>query len=684
MRRDNLERVLDPGLRKAVLGASTSPHPASKSVLSGYQRYLDIQEVDSQLEELQRGDIRCGVIIPSRNKIFRLRSGELPMHTILVGSSGSGKTLLASNIIVEASKLNDTKVWVFDKKGEYLWLAKHFGFKLFPLNLLRRNPIEPPPGMPRGHRIETFPEEFMHSFQLGDVSKGVFVRILEYCWEKYPQCSFYQLREATEDLQPRSYKERTRIDYHQKVISREDMVLTSSLRDVVSCYNSMPIDRLLNENIIWSCTGISTIVQNFLISGLLMDAVRWRHYNNVKDPLLLGVIEEAENTVGRGIYLPTMSVSPIENLFRQARSSNVGLVVLNQVYSSLNISVRSDAYTRILLLQTDNHEFVSMAQSMGISGDEMEIARGMRVGDAAVRSGRHPDPFFIRVPEFKVDRNLDYQEVLEQSLPFIQSLPFTPVEEEYKEKIKQMILSGNSTFKTMVQLKEQANDLESSRIDEFLLSIVQLPKLNLNERADKLTFGKSKETLEKTKARMVELGLVRRVEVKRRLRGAPGMYLEITREGKARLIDKGLVSSDATFSEGKGGLIHSTYQTLIKEFVGSNGDGFYAVIEANENRGYSCDVGVYRKENNEKLCAYEVSVMSFLDKEAENATRNIGQGWPEVVLVCVGTVIRDAVLKEDEEATSKKVELAEKRFRQKLDPAVLKRVRITTIKEFLR
>jgi hypothetical protein len=446
----------------------------------------------------------------------------------------------------------------------------------------------------------------------------------------------------------------------------------------------MPIDRLLNENIIWSCTGISTIVQNFLMSGLLMDAVRWRHYNSVNDPLLIAVIEEAENTVGRGIYLPTMSVSPIENLFRQARSSNVGLVVLNQVYSSLNISVRSDAYTRILLLQTDNHEFVSMAQSMGISGDEMEVARGIRVGEAAVRSGRHPDPFFIRVPEFKVDRNVNYQEVLEQSLPFIHSLPFTPVEEEYKEKIEEIILRGKSSFKTMAQAKEEASDLESSRIDEFLLSIALKPKLNLNERAIELTFGKSKDTLEKIKARMLELGLVRQVEVKRRLRGAPGIYLELTGEGKNRLIKKGLVRPDATFSEGKGGLIHSTYQSVIKEFVESSANGLYSVIEANENRGYSCDVGVYRKDTKEKAAAYEVSVMSFLDKEADNAARNVAQGWPEVVLVCAGTVMKDGVLKEDEEATRKKVELAEKRFVQKLDPEVLKRVRITTIKEFLR
>ncbi|MEW6687310.1 MAG: hypothetical protein AB1393_14090 [Candidatus Edwardsbacteria bacterium] len=360
------------------------------------------------------------------------------------------------------------------------------------------------------------------------------------------------------------------------------------------------------------------------------------------------------------------------------RSTGVWQILSNQSYTSLSLGARAMAGAKIIF-KTDPTEMRQISESMSLKFNEetINMIDSLQLGEAIVKLDSRPGtPIFkINVPEFKVNKDIDEEKIFE---PINQRFDCKPIPEEEKQRVLNMIFQElekeKPKAKTMLEIKQEAETSDKRKILQLLNEIATNSFLTFTEHIDNLNFH-SVADADRIKKILIEKNFVNEYKIKlKKGRGSLGSYLELTDEGKNLLSENGFKPSNSY--EGKSGFLHALIvHKLIKPFYEKN----YEVLIEGKNKGYDCDLGIYRSDK--AKCAVEVSVTTGIEDEIKNIKRNLNS-YENVQVITVATSLKDNAIVEDEEKAMAKKQALREALIKEFDKTTQQRIQILTLKEF--
>ena len=365
--------------------------------------------------EQAKGEIEIGIVRNS-DCTFGLRLRELPMHTLVVGQSGMGKTTLISKIlrqliIFARTNQDGARIIVFDIKRDYVGLAgEHADVWLFKLPGpdFRWNPLEPPfgdcarwaailasvfanaVGFFQGMGTENFIYKcLLELYQKYDVARGIYpclLDLLDYLrWMKF-----------SKKVEPRSEE----YNWFIRFLNRAES-LCCVFGETINCSRGYPLAKLLENHVIFDMAELKQDAQSFFTETFLTQVVWYRIENEQRGGVLrtVGVFDEGKRLMPKYREESQQSISNMSNIIALSREFGIGLIVAECDPALLANSIKSNCYVRFCFNQTTGRDVADSAQALGLTdAEQVEEIQRLEVGEAIVRlSGRIKRPFVVRV-----------------------------------------------------------------------------------------------------------------------------------------------------------------------------------------------------------------------------------------------------------------------------------------------
>lgn len=573
------------------------------------------------------GEIKIGFIYDEIRKIrysFGLNRDELMQHMLESGRSGAGKTTVLIIILINLMRLK-IPFWIFDFKRDYRSLIRYGkDVHVFNWRNFKFNPLLPPKKTPPVQWASIVTEIFFQNFYSSSASsaKSIFLETLIELYEagaNVTMCGFRDAmsRKLSGNNCPGSVKESI------KTIILRLRPFISILGDAVSG-EAYDLETLLDRQLVLELDGLGIEYQTFLATLIFHWLFTYRlclaQRGELRHVLLF---DEAKRLFSLGNPLVAQLVST-------AREFGQGLILADQMPSSLDHAVLANVYTTITLNIASMREIQSMAYTMGLNDEQRESLNSLPIKTAIVKlAGRYPRPFLIHIPELQVDKSISDAEVSTYMQDKFAAL--TPQKPEPDTTVK-------SPEETPVS--EEAEPMEKSeKIDDnerrLLWDIKNHPFTPATERLSSLKF--TNYMGQKLYSVLIEKGLVRELEIKTNYRGRPQKFYELT--------DKGVELVGAqVLGQGKGGFEHRLHQHRLKDVFEKQ--GYQVVIEEFSN-GKNVDLGLNKDGQN---IAVEIIISS--QNAIDNIEKDIASGWKIVWLLCNTQTILDSVKKEWQPLTS--------------------------------
>ncbi len=353
-------------------------------------------------EDEAAGELQLGHVSYCGKKLypFGLRKDELIRHVGLFGQTGSGKTTACMNLLGEFVKAK-IPFLIFDWKRNYRDLLTHPDFRnedilIFTVGRevspFRFNPKIPPPGVESPIWSKKLMEIIEKAYLLGPGASDVLMDAMS-----LPD--FAEMKRYI-DKQNRRGREMLWLSSAKRTLNS---LTFPGLNEVLNSHSQIPIEELLRKNVILELDGLSDSDKTFIIGSLLL----WIYFYRMQEPereILkhMIVIEEAHH-----LLLRTSKEEDITDvMMREIRELGEGIVILDQHPHKVSVSALGNVYTRIGFQTSLSQDFSSLSRSQLIPIGNEAYYGMLKVGEAIVKTGRVPFPFLITVPEFKIDKGM--------------------------------------------------------------------------------------------------------------------------------------------------------------------------------------------------------------------------------------------------------------------------------------
>jgi hypothetical protein len=392
---------------------------------------------DAQKQSAQQAHekkISLGVVYHRGNPTpqeFRINVNDLTRHTLIAGSTGSGKSTTIKNLLSQLwidHHLPFLVLYPIDKP-DYRELR---GFTRLAEDLLiftlgdettspfRFNPFEVPDGLLLKTHLSRLMRVFMAAFSLQDPLPMIYREALRQVYRDkgwntvtergapgrdYPIMSdFYAaIKHITDGLQyGREIKDNVR---QASVIRIADLLENAGY--VVNVRRSMSFDKILHQPTIMEIGRVGSTQDTSLLMGFLLMrfAEELERNPRPKDSPHITVVEEAHRLMseaGAGLAPGDSRSSAGEdfsNILAEVRGFNEGIIIAEQIPTLLVKAAIGNTYTKIMHWLEDMPSFDLFSNVMNLSTSQREYARALTTGFGIVRSpyGR---PVHIKVPEF--------------------------------------------------------------------------------------------------------------------------------------------------------------------------------------------------------------------------------------------------------------------------------------------
>ena len=664
------QRRKDEGFIRAVAGAQSSSHPLARSAASGLDRFAELVKEDD-LDHFLSGEVPFGFLGES-DKLLSLKLSQINKHVLVIGPTGSGKTVLV--MVLADALMKHINCIIFDRTGDHILAYRNYNPVVIPISNLRLNPNEPPPGVPFSEWLELYSSVLVRTLMLTDVSRGTLIQIIRYVNENFSRAgegiypSIYKMRLAIDEIRPRSYRDSARMQYWSRIEDRFDFMINSVIGQIFACYKSHSLEWLLSRNVVFDCRGVSAQILKIVIPILLTKIYFYRLYNQDDASMHAIILEEAEDVFGTRKGASFLE-NPLDDLIRRVRRGEA-IIVLNQSYSTLSAALRSNVHVQFMMGSSNAYERTEMGRSIGIRGDLWEDALSLTI-PYAIAAVEGKEPKLVSIPEYIIDKSRPPESVIESP----DEIPYTPVDEAFCTEVRNHVLKIKKASKR-TNIKKQ--DTEIEKIKELLLDIAKRPFMRFSDRKS-LSFFSSRSKLFGVLKKASDMRLVRHVYIKISPgRGQRGLYLELTPKGYDMLVESDLWKDRTPYYAGKSGFTHAlVLNELIRSYFEQK--GFNTVIEGID-RGSDVDLGVLDSASS-RIIGVELSATTGEKHELENIRRDLSNGWPRVLMVPIGLIIKEDVIEDDEKATGEKLEKFSKYFFDNLGPDEFRKIDFMTIRE---
>lgn len=370
------------------------------------------------------GELYLGNVIGREDIPFMHRVNKLPMHILVAGTSGSGKTNFAKILIEQVLYTGVKTIMISDPKSEYNDIAfKYPDFLVLRWNDLRFNPFRPPPNVPKNEWQQTVVGHMAQSFNFWEGAISLFLKLI-HAENKKGNCpTVFSLLKAVREYKHEFYYKDLVI--MSTVASRLEL-LVHICGEVISSDCDM-LTVLRDRNYILQTTGLMPEMESWLLEYLLLWEFNYRLFNPGDSHLSLHIYDECQHRLfnsEKEKNIKKISSSVISMLVDEARSSNIGICALSQEPSVLIKSMLNNSWLKVAFHLGSGQEVKIMKGAMGLNQDQADTIHYLETGEGIVRTGGgvfiescpvmfHEFEKPCRVP---IDDFYNHQQVMKQKL----------------------------------------------------------------------------------------------------------------------------------------------------------------------------------------------------------------------------------------------------------------------------
>ncbi|MFC1895656.1 ATP-binding protein, partial [Thermodesulfobacteriota bacterium] len=349
------------------------------------------------------GDISIGKIQYLNRPSYDLgiRFNELTRHTGIFGSTGTGKTTLAKNMLREMIHKNLPFI-VFDWETNYRNIIKEYPqIKIFTIGSdvapFFFNYLKIPPDLSYQDYIKNVIEVFNRAYIGGVGSDSILLKVFDEAYREHQM-------PTTEDARKILAGNMT----GKKMRGREMLWKQSSLRmleflsyggtgKVYNVKDFYPIEKLEKDFVIFELGALANSNdKRFFVEIFTLWYWLYKEHQGIEDEALkhVMVFEEFHNIVDN-----SQKDDLIQKIFRQIRKYGTGLVIIDQTPSLIPIPIFENLYTKVTFSLNHKRNVDAVANAMNMDHEERKFIGMLKTGQAICRlMSRYIHPFLIQVP----------------------------------------------------------------------------------------------------------------------------------------------------------------------------------------------------------------------------------------------------------------------------------------------
>jgi len=362
------------------------------------------------------GDINLGKIeyLGMKMNPFSLKLKDINRHVGIFGSTGSGKTTIAKNIIRQLHK-KGIPFLIFDWEKSYRNLIREFpDIQVFTVgnctNPIFLNFLSVPPGIKYDEYIKSIIAIISEDYIGGIGADTMLLNYMETAFKETKNPFFEDLkqiviREITKD-RGRGGKLAGRSGLWKETVSRQINFLSKGAAGtVVNSRKHFPVEKLFSKPIILEFGNIKSIHDRKFFIHVILNwlSIYSQHCGILSEKLKQVLIfEEFHNIVMKG-----KEDNMVSCLFRESRKYGIGLIAIDQTPSEIPNSIFANLNAKISFALGTNQDINAMAKAMNLERDKARFLGMLKTGQAIVNvKQRHHDSFLINTPFIKEEENI--------------------------------------------------------------------------------------------------------------------------------------------------------------------------------------------------------------------------------------------------------------------------------------
>jgi len=373
--------------------------------------------------EVSKGEIFIGNTLYAEHPShpFGLHPHELTRHMGLFGSTGTGKTSLAKNLLRRLIEMNIPFI-VFDWERTYRDLAREnprvriftIGSDTAPFFF---NYLKIPPGLHYQDYVKNVIEVLSRAYIGGAGSDSVLLKVFDQAYREQDVPTTNDARNILKgEMSPKKMRGREML-WKQSSLRMLEFLSYGGTGKIYNVQNFYPLEKLQEEFVVFELGALANSNdKRFFVE--MFSLYYWLHkeHQGMEDENLKHVIvfEEFHNIVDN-----SKKDDLVQKMFRQIRKYGTGLVVIDQTPFLIPNPIFENLYSKISFSLNHKRNVDAIASAMNMTLDEQKFIGMLQTGQAIVRlMGRYSRPFMVEVPFEKRALNIPDDEIREHMKDF--------------------------------------------------------------------------------------------------------------------------------------------------------------------------------------------------------------------------------------------------------------------------
>lgn len=532
------ELVIEAGLpQKSVPGLPVTE-------MTAFSRNV-VNESGNESDSIKIGNIyHMGGV---ENTFVDLDVESLAAHTLITGSTGSGKSNTVYHILSELRSKNIKFLVVEPAKGEYKNVfgnesdVKVYGTNERYAELLRINPFKFPKSIHVLEHVDRLIEIFNVCWPMyaamPAVLKDAVLSAYETCgWnleesineirdDVFPTFKDLQ-REVMSVINKSAYSEEVKGNYIGSLATRIKS-LTNGINGKIFTDMDLDYSMIFDQNVIIDLSRTGSVETKSLIMGLVVMALNEHRMDqslNMMNQKLkhITVLEEAHNLLRNGASvisgvevggnLAGKSVEMISNSIAEMRTYGEGFIIVDQSPSAIDISAIRNTNTKIILRLPEENDRKQAGKSAALNGNQIDEIAKLQRGVAVVYQNNWLDPVLCSVTKEDLEeKHYSYKYTphgnTDDCSEILKLLMKNRVDEKLEldiDHIERMIGSLHASTRTKIELRKIVEQIRNGQKPTILendsfsqLSRIVVDILDCSENLDNYAeFERSSEMLQ--------------------------------------------------------------------------------------------------------------------------------------------------------------------------------------------
>ncbi|WP_214710828.1 MULTISPECIES: ATP-binding protein [unclassified Exiguobacterium] len=460
----------------------------------------------------------------SRPNRVKLNLESLSMHTLITGSTGSGKSNTIYELLSQIEMQGIRFMVIEPAKGEYKHVFGHasnvhvFGTNPRKSNLLRINPFRFPEDVHVLEHIDRLVDIFNVCWPMyaamPALLKEAMLHTYEACgWDLMTSVSaqktayptFLDLQESlTTVIEQTAYDQETKGNYVGSLLTRVKS-LTNGINGQIFCDGELDNELLFDANVIVDLSRVGSAETKSFIMGILvmrLNEHRMTHATTLNSPLRhVTVLEEAHHLLKRtsteqsaeGSNLAGKSVEMLSNAIAEMRTYGEGFIIVDQSPNMLDLSAIRNTNTKIILRLPDESDRQLVGKAAGLTEEQLNEVIRLPKGVAAIYQNEWLSPVLCHVNRFEgVERPYEFKGIFTQPID-LRAARTTLIEYVLRDRVRiqadheraklltsleMMPLSIATKQMTKERIHSNDRDLSFYETSELVYRLIDAKKIN--------------------------------------------------------------------------------------------------------------------------------------------------------------------------------------------------------------